>query len=265
MSRWINIFGWILLMATLVALMAFSHAVHGDKILDQDDIFVVIHRDAENQFLNRDDLVEIAANGVGSGEMKTLDQYNGARLEKVLKKHPYIENAEVYISIDGILNVEVWERRPIARIYTGNDSYYMDDKGRLMPVSSAYTAHTVVFSGMINEPYSKRYNFGYNAAELPDTLDTVTVLDDIFKLSTFLDEHSFWGAQIEQVYVDKDSGFQLIPRVGNHRIVLGEADRLKDKFTKLKLFYKEGLSKTGWNEYKVVNLKFKNQVVCIKR
>lgn len=265
MGRWGNIFGWVLLLATLVVLMAFSNVVHRDKILDAENIKVVIHRNAENQFLNQEDLIEIAENGVGNGELKTLDQYNGARLEKVLKKHPYIENAEVYITIDGILNVEVWERRPIARIYTGDDTYYMDDKGRLMPVSSAYTAHTVVFSGMINEPYSKRYNVAYNGRELPDTLARATVLDDIYNLATFLDQHAFWGAQIEQVYVNKDSDLQLIPRVGNHRIVLGEADRLKEKFAKLKLFYKEGLSKTGWNEYKEVNLKYKNQVVCIKR
>ena len=48
-------------------------------------------------------------------------------------------------------------------------------------------------------------------------------------------------------------------------IVIGEVYNLESKFNKLMLFYEEGLSKTGWNEYKTINLKYKDQVVCTKR
>ena len=58
--------------------------------------------------------------------------------------------------------------------------------------------------------------------------------------------------------------FELVPKVGNHKIVFGGIDNLESKFEKLMIFYKKGLSKTGWNEYSEINLKFKNQVVCTK-
>ena len=91
------------------------------------------------------------------------------------------------------------------------------------------------------------------------------MLDDIYQISKFIDQSEFWKAQIEQVYVDKDLEFVIIPKVGNHKIVFGGIENLAGKFEKLMIFYKQGLSKTGWNEYSEINLKYKNQVVCTKR
>jgi cell division protein FtsQ len=64
------------------------------------------------------------------------------------------------------------------------------------------------------------------------------------------------------VYVDKD--LELIPRVGNHTIILGNVSDLQEKFNKLMIFYKEAMPKVGWNKYKTLNLKYKNQIVCKK-
>ena len=58
---------------------------------------------------------------------------------------------------------------------------------------------------------------------------------------------------------------ELIPRVGNHTIVFGDANQIESKFEKLIVFYNKGLSNTGWNEYSVINLKYEGQVVCTKR
>jgi cell division protein FtsQ len=39
-----------------------------------------------------------------------------------------------------------------------------------------------------------------------------------------------------------------------------------EKFEKLHTFYLQGLNTTGsWNKYSVINLKFKNQIVCTKK
>jgi len=70
---------------------------------------------------------------------------------------------------------------------------------------------------------------------------------------------------IEQLYINKKSEFELIPKIGNHTILFGDIKEMKDKFEKLIAFYKQGISKSGWNKYKTINLKFKNQVVCTKK
>ena len=84
-------------------------------------------------------------------------------------------------------------------------------------------------------------------------------------LASFVYKDPFWKAQIMQVYINNEGDMELIPRVGNHTIILGDVSGLEDKFSKLMIFYKQGLSKTGWNEYSTINLKYNNQVICTKK
>jgi len=58
---------------------------------------------------------------------------------------------------------------------------------------------------------------------------------------------------------------ELIPKVGNHLIIFGDTSQMSQKFENLILFYRKGLTKVGWDKYNIINLKFKNQVVCSKK
>jgi cell division protein FtsQ len=91
-----------------------------------------------------------------------------------------------------------------------------------------------------------------------------SVMNNLYKLSAFITKDKFLKAQIEQIYVDPKGEFELVPRVGTHIILMGRADNLQDKFERLFVFYRMGLSKTGWSRYNIINIKFKNQVVCSK-
>jgi cell division protein FtsQ len=53
--------------------------------------------------------------------------------------------------------------------------------------------------------------------------------------------------------------------VGNHRIVLGDFDDYAGKMYKLQLFYEQAIPKLGWEKYDVINLKYKDQIVCAKK
>ena len=75
----------------------------------------------------------------------------------------------------------------------------------------------------------------------------------------------FLTTLIQQIYVNKDKEIELYPAIGNHKIVFGDAQNLNEKFNKLKLFYTEGLNKSdAWTKYSIINLKYKNLVVCTK-
>jgi cell division protein FtsQ len=92
-------------------------------------------------------------------------------------------------------------------------------------------------------------------------------------LADFIRHHEFWNAQVQQVFVNASGEMELIPRVGNHTIVLGDLEggqagyekEMEEKFNKLFLFYREGLSKQGWDKYNTINLTFKDQIVCTKK
>ncbi len=71
----------------------------------------------------------------------------------------------------------------------------------------------------------------------------------------------FLMGMIDQVDITSSRSFEMIPKIGNQLIVFGDAADVKEKFDKLKLFYKNVISQTGWNHYSVINLQYKGQVV----
>ena len=90
-------------------------------------------------------------------------------------------------------------------------------------------------------------------------------INGIYELAMFLDRNPFWNAQIEQIYVAENGDLYLSPRVGNQQIVFGDLNNIETKFDKLASFYNNIVPSVGWIEYDVVNLKYKDQIVCKKR
>ena len=258
MHKALQILIWTFVLAGVILALGFVNKQQ--QLLVVQKPIINIDYESENRFIDEQDVLSIINHEDSVSLM--MSSINVNELEKKINNNSSIKSAQVYATIDGKLMVDVRQRRPIVRIFSGNDSYYIDEFGNLMPTSTKYTSRLLVVNGLLNEPHAKRYRFNY--AHIDDTLKTKTLLDDIYILSKFIDESVFWKAQIEQVYVNKDSEFELIPKVGNHKIVLGGIQNLRGKFEKLMIFYKKGLNKTGWNEYSTIDLKYKNQVVCTK-
>ncbi|HEY9561379.1 MAG TPA: cell division protein FtsQ, partial [Anseongella sp.] len=78
----------------------------------------------------------------------------------------------------------------------------------------------------------------------------------------FIREDKFWNAQIGQVYVNSGQEIELIPRIGDHRILIGNVRDLPAKMEKLLIFYQRAMPRVGWDTYKVINLKYGNQIVA---
>jgi len=81
----------------------------------------------------------------------------------------------------------------------------------------------------------------------------------------YINGDRFWKAQIQQIYVNEEGEFELIPLVGAHVIVFGMFDRAGDKFAKLESFYRNGLNVKGWNSYDMINLKYEGQIVGTRK
>ena len=104
-----------------------------------------------------------------------------------------------------------------------------------------------------------------NGVSVLDTSIKNSILKDIYYLVNYINDDNFWSAQIDQIYVDSNDEIDLIPRVGNQTIHLGTIENLKGKLRNLEAFYDKVLPEVGWNKYSVINLEFKDQIVCKKR
>jgi cell division protein FtsQ len=183
-----------------------------------------------------------------------MDDINIHELEGKLKANPFIEFAKVYADMDGVINVEISQRQPILRIMNRFDQdFYVDQHGLKLPLSANFTARVLVANGYIDELFANHV----------DTLHT-TMAMELFKTADFIRKDSLWDAQIAQLYVNKDHEIELVPRVGNNRILIGNADSLDVKFHNLLIFYKKALPQVGWDAYKVINIKYANQVIGVR-
>lgn len=261
MNQWLKITLQAIAAVSMIALLGFANSALSHAICKE--IEITIDRTNGNYFVEEEDIFDLVYFEMDTLLGRAISEINTYHLEHKLNNHSAIQNTEVYKTIDGKLMIDVQQRTPIVRVFNQlGESFYLDSTGKVMPPSSSYTARVLIASGNIDELYSEVISLNFSAID--DSLSALMILDDLFILSQFIRKNKFWNAQIEQLYVNKDYEIELIPRVGNHRIVLGDATAIQEKFDKLKIFYFKGLSKTGWNEYSVVNLKYANQVVCTK-
>ena len=228
---------------------------------------ITVQRDSATNFVDRDDVMKLLRDRGDSIKGQPMASVNVAELENVLNSHVAISDAEVYVSVDGEVSIEVKQRRPVIRVFNAdNESYYIDEEGKMMPLSDKYTARVLIANGDLYEPYAKRYMYSVQDIERDSLACARSLLDDLYNLAMFIRKDPFWNAQVEQVFINGEKEIELIPVVGDHRILLGDASDLEDKFKRLRVFYEEGLVPTGWwNNYSMINLKFKDQVVCTKK
>lgn len=183
-----------------------------------------------------------------------------AELEKAVEEIASVKNAEVYRRINGEVSIEIEQRVPVCRIHDLSGSqYYLDETGEPFPVSKTYTARVPLVNGNLNEPYAARRDKMDS-----DSVKKISRLDDVAVLFKSIRKDPFRSALVEQVWVAENGDFELVPKIDDHLILFGDTTEMDGKFNKLKIFYEEGLNTKGWNTYRTVNLKYKNQIICKK-
>ncbi|GAC1306741.1 MAG: cell division protein FtsQ/DivIB [Mucilaginibacter sp.] len=241
---------WVVSLGGLVVLMSFIEVKKAEVLCKNVKIYIP----GNQYFIDRQEVDKILlANGHELMGRK-VENINIHNLENKLRANPFIEFATVYADMDGTISVQITQRQPILRLINRfNQDFYVDQHGLKIPLSANFTARVPVANGFIDELFANRV----------DTLHT-TLARDLFKTAVYINKDSLWNAQVAQLYVNQSHEIELVPRVGNHRILLGNADSLDTKFHNLLVFYKKALPQVGWDAYRVVNVKYANQVVGVK-
>ena len=243
-----KIFAWIVSLAGITALMSFVNI----KRQQTKCIKVQILIPGADNFVEREEIESILRQSNGELVGRRLEEINIQFIEDAIKRNPYIAFVKVFTDMDGVISIEINQREPVLRVINAKgQDFYVDSKGLKMPISPNFTANVLVSTGNILEKFNGK----------ADTLHT-PLGKDLYKIALFAKKDSLWDALFEQMYVNDKTDIELAPRVGNHRIILGNADSLDKKLSNLMAFYKQGIPLVGWNAYKTINLKYCNQVVC---
>jgi cell division protein FtsQ len=200
-----------------------------------------------NYFINKYNVYAIVKKyGGDTSSNQPLATINLKKIEADLEKIVWVNKAELFFDNNNVLHVSVSECSPIARVFNSNGlSYYLDSAKRVLPLNNKYSARVPVFTG-----------FASNGK-----MDSV-LYDEIKIVGIKILSDSFLMAMIEQIDILPNKHFELIPKIGDQTILLGDASDIDSKFEKLKLFYKKVTPVVGWNKYSKLNLQFKNQIVA---
>lgn len=219
------------------------------------NIKVTLLDSAVNRFVTRDEVIGIVEGFMGKTIGKPIREIDLNNIEELLDKRSAIKKSEVSLTRSGRMNIDITQRRPVLRIQTKNGGFYVDESEYIFPLVETFTSYVPIVSG--NIPVI--INAQHRGKALEDENNWIS---QILRMGYYLDEHPFWNAQIEQIYVDPGGDILLYPRVGNHKIIFGDLNDIDEKFTKLYAFYKNIIPEEGWEKYSSVNLKYRNQIVC---
>lgn len=187
-----------------------------------------------------------------------------SEIETQLEAHPAVKNAETYVTYDGLLHIEVSQRIPLLRVINAyGDDFYIDRDGYILQLTAPHAAYVPVTTGRIavrpaavgTQPVHARSG---------DAGSVFPVLSELYAMAGWLNEHPFWNAQIQEIYVRDDGDFQLVPLVGPV-ILFGRWQDAEEKFGNLLAFYRNGLNVMGWDHYKQVNVKYRGQVIGTRK
>ena len=242
---------WLLVISGITTLLIAANRkeqVHVCK-----DIFIGIKGNEGKFYVEKEDVLKLLQKTVtGSLLQKPITSINLAGLEAGLKTNPWIRNAELYFDSKDALHVFVEEREPVARVFTtmGN-SFYMDSSGARMPLLDKMSIRVPVVTGFTS---ARKFNAADSA-----------LLQQTKQVAQFIYGNPFWSAQVGQIDITSEGKFELIPVIGNHIIKLGTGENVEQKLNNLYVFYKQVMSKVGFDKYAALAVEFEGQVVAIKK
>lgn len=259
-KKYIPIAGWSALIISLIFIMGFVKNDREERVMQEPKILVEVPTNMV--FLNKDDVLNRLKNMHLIWEDQKFKELDIDKIEYALLNMPEVESAKVFFRLDGNWEISCKIRQPIARVIDRDGkSFYIDSKRKVMPLSRKYSARVIPVTGnFIKEDFEMGQGLINN-----ETLINKNYLDQVYRITDYVCKDEELSALITQIQLNSEGDYELITLLGEQPVIFGSAKNIEKKFEKLKLFYKHGISKTGWDKYKRINIKYKDQIVCTKK
>ncbi len=242
---------WSIAGATLIVLFVIAWKAKEEKKCSSIQIELVGENTAA-LFMDEKEILQIIhEQGVKEGQ--AIGKLNLNTLEKYLKTIRWVKHVELFLDNAQVLQVKIEQRIPIARIFTASgNSFYIDKEGLQLPLKQLIVLRLPVFT---NFPTDRQI------LSKPDSL----LLNDILHFTNAVQNDSFFMAQTAQVNIAVNGDFELVPSVGDHLVLIGSVENIEDKLNRLYTFYKKVWVQSGLNAYQVIDCRFDNQIVALKK
>ncbi|MBC7524323.1 MAG: cell division protein FtsQ [Flavobacterium sp.] len=236
--NWINV-RLVLMLALIIFLYSFTSNRNSNRKLKGATVVFV---GDNNNFVKQETVNKLLIEN--KTDVKTIEkvELNLNRLEKSINKQEMIQKSEVFVSVDGVLKAVVVQKTPVARVFNEQGSFYIDYEGNTMPLSDNFTARVPIVLGEISTK---------NKTKLSNLLKTI-----------YNDE--FLKKNIIGIQIMPNDDLIMSNRNFNYQIQFGKLMNEEKKFKNYKAFFQKAILDSTLSKYKIINLKFTQQVVCTK-
>ena len=236
--NWTNI-RLILMFALVVFLFSFTSNRNNNRKLKKASIVFVGNN---TTFVDQETVNKLLIENKKDAQSISKDKLDLNKLEMLLNTQEMIEKSEVFVSVDGVLKAVVKQKTPVARVFNGDNSFYIDYEGDKMPLSTNFTARVPLVSGEINSKDSK----------------------DLAELFRIIHDDAFLKKNIIGVQIMPNRSLLMMNRNYNYKIDFGRAVKIKSKFNNYKAVFQKAVLDSSLSKYKIIDLRFTHQVVCTK-
>ncbi|RDK84213.1 cell division protein FtsQ/DivIB [Marinirhabdus gelatinilytica] len=237
MKRYIPVIKFVLLTALVVFLFSFTQKRNANRnlkrinveFLDENDPFITLATVNKLLVQNNDSVTGIPKETLVLKEM-----------ESRLLGNDMIRDAQVYVTVDGVLGAKIEQRNPIGRI-AASPNYYLDEDGKKMPLSSVYAARVPLITGR-----------------------STTNFSEVTPLLIRIGEDDFMKQSVVGIHVSEKDKVTLKLRKYSFDVIFGNVENMDLKFQNFKAFYKKAKEDNRLQGYKTIDLRFGKQVVATK-
>lgn len=238
-----KILAFLLLLSYLVASFVLWNNESEKQVCQH--FYITVRDSVENKLITAQGLYqyldehELIPRGRVCGEVSPM------AIEQCVEKIDLLTDIECYYEDDGDVYLYVSQRRPVMRViteYGGN--YYLDAEGERIEPSALYVDYVPLVTGYVDEVIS---------------------VQELKPIVEYIAHHDFWRNQVTQIYISPQHEIMIYPRVGEHIIVLGDANEYERKLNSVLTIYNKVIPDVGWNAYDTISVKYDDQVVCTRR
>ena len=243
MTRTKKIVIYIVASIALVALIIVANSIRNESTVS--GLRVVIN------YNNADTLITAACvkqtldeemNWIQRQKVKEIDEEG---ITNCVLQSPYLLDCHTSVSVNGVVVVKATQRRPIVRMFLNDEEFYLDEHGKKMPASLEGSGNVVVANTTTSHTNNEE------ALKL-------------FHVAKYMDQHKDYGILFDQIYLDNHKDICLIPKLGDHVVIIGDLENMDKKMQNLCNFYHTSMPQMGWETYNTINLKYNNQVICTR-
>lgn len=204
-----------------------------------------------------------------------FDSVDLMAITNTVAAHDFVRHVKTSVGLDSVVSVTVRQRIPALRVIAagGYDFYYTTD-GYIVPAGRRSAYYVPVVTGQFDLPF--RPSFSGRLEEPTDSTskkvqESYRFLHKLINFVSYIEDDNFWNSQIVQINVTgrpephTEPEVELVPRVGDHVVMLGWLDGYEQKLDKLMKFYRKALPHEGWDKWSYIDLRYDDQVVCSRK